>query len=180
MMQALKTTALSRTLAEIHCGEDETCQFKQDLHNGDSLASEMVAFANSEGGTIIIGIADDGSAPGLTKGLLPYRGLGSGVPRALESWPRIDFRDDREGCLFVATVRRDEQAVVAEGSEKNSEKTREKARERVLRLIRANPGITTAELAEAAALTAKGIEWNIRRLKAEGRLRRIGPDRGGR
>jgi ATP-dependent DNA helicase RecG len=42
----------------------------------------------------------------VAKGVLPYRGLGSGVPRALEAWPDIDFRDDREGGLFVATVRR--------------------------------------------------------------------------
>jgi hypothetical protein len=42
----------------------------------------------------------------VAKGVLPYRGLGSGVPRALEAWPDIDFRDDRGGGLFVATVRR--------------------------------------------------------------------------
>ena len=30
------------------------------------------------------------------KGLLPYRGLGSGIARALENWPAIDFLDDRE------------------------------------------------------------------------------------
>jgi ATP-dependent DNA helicase RecG len=42
----------------------------------------------------------------VTKGLLPYRGLGSGIRRALEEWPRIDFADDREGCLFTATVSR--------------------------------------------------------------------------
>lgn len=42
----------------------------------------------------------------VAKGVLPYRGLGSGVPRALEAWPDIDFRDDRDGGLFVATVRR--------------------------------------------------------------------------
>jgi ATP-dependent DNA helicase RecG len=40
------------------------------------------------------------------KKILPYHGLGSGVKRALEKWPDIDFKDDREGCLFVATVHR--------------------------------------------------------------------------
>ncbi|MCI5133317.1 MAG: ATP-dependent DNA helicase RecG, partial [Candidatus Electrothrix sp. EH2] len=40
------------------------------------------------------------------KGLLPYHGLGSGVKRALAAWPDIDFQDDREGCLFTATVYR--------------------------------------------------------------------------
>ena len=41
-----------------------------------------------------------------SKGILPYRGLGSGIKRALDAWPKIDFIDDRDGCLFTATVRR--------------------------------------------------------------------------
>ena len=44
----------------------------------------------------------------IAKGLLPYRGLGSGIKRALEDWPEIDFADDRDGCLFTATVHRKE------------------------------------------------------------------------
>ncbi len=39
----------------------------------------------------------------IAKGLLPYRGLGSGIKRALEDWPEIDFSDDRDGSLFTAT-----------------------------------------------------------------------------
>jgi len=42
----------------------------------------------------------------IAKGLLPYRGLGSGIKRALDAWPEIDFIDDRDGCLFTATVHR--------------------------------------------------------------------------
>jgi ATP-dependent DNA helicase RecG len=38
--------------------------------------------------------------------ILPYRGLGSGIKRALDAWPEIDFIDDRHGCLFTATVHR--------------------------------------------------------------------------
>ncbi len=38
--------------------------------------------------------------------LLPYRGLGSGINRALKAWPRIDFTDDREGNLFKVVVQR--------------------------------------------------------------------------
>lgn len=39
--------------------------------------------------------------------VLPYRGLGSGIIRALRAHPRIDFVDDREGNKFVAVVRRE-------------------------------------------------------------------------
>ena len=48
-------------------GEDSSRQFKADVKNVDALASEMAAFANSEGGTILIGVADDGSIPGLKR-----------------------------------------------------------------------------------------------------------------
>ncbi|MGM0609000.1 MAG: RNA-binding domain-containing protein [Candidatus Muiribacteriota bacterium] len=48
-------------------GEDSKNQFKADIKNADSLAAEMAAFANSEGGTIYIGISDDGSIPGLDR-----------------------------------------------------------------------------------------------------------------
>ncbi|MFH2090751.1 MAG: RNA-binding domain-containing protein, partial [Pseudomonadota bacterium] len=52
-------------IAIVKKGEDSTCQFKADIWNTDSLASEMAAFANSEGGSILIGVHDDGSIPGL-------------------------------------------------------------------------------------------------------------------
>jgi ATP-dependent DNA helicase RecG len=50
----------------IAAGEDSTPKFKADVRNAESLASEMVALANSEGGMLFIGVADDGSVPGLT------------------------------------------------------------------------------------------------------------------
>ncbi len=38
--------------------------------------------------------------------LLPYRGLGSGLLRALRAWPQIELIDDRAGNLFKAIVSR--------------------------------------------------------------------------
>jgi len=70
----------------------------------------------------------------IAKGLLPYKGLGSGIKRALDAWPKIDFTDDRDGCLFVSTVRRDE--VVAQ---RKSEKSGEKTEDAILYLIAENP-----------------------------------------
>jgi len=53
-------------LAQIALGEDSTRQFKADIRNADSLASEMAAFANAEGGVIYLGVTDDGAMPGLS------------------------------------------------------------------------------------------------------------------
>jgi len=62
---------------------------------------------------------------------------------------------------------------------KSSEKTRVKTRVKIIELIRENPSITTPEIAEKTSLTVKGIEWNLKNLKEEGVLKRIGPDKGG-
>jgi ATP-dependent DNA helicase RecG len=50
-------------------GEDSHTQFKQaqDIRNATSLAAEMVAFANAEGGRILIGVDDLGSIVGITQ-----------------------------------------------------------------------------------------------------------------
>ena len=54
-------------LAEIELGEDSSRQFKEDIKRASSLSSEMVAFANTKGGTIYIGVSDDSSLIGLSK-----------------------------------------------------------------------------------------------------------------
>ncbi len=46
-------------------GEDSRQQFKADVRNAESLASELAAFANTDGGVLLLGVADDGTIPGL-------------------------------------------------------------------------------------------------------------------
>jgi predicted HTH transcriptional regulator len=52
-------------LERIQRGEDSTTQFKQDMTDANRLADEFVAFSNAEGGTLLIGVADDGTIVGL-------------------------------------------------------------------------------------------------------------------
>jgi len=40
--------------------------------------------------------------------ILPYRGLGNGVRRALKEYPDIDFEDDKDGNMFKVIIRRQE------------------------------------------------------------------------
>ncbi len=47
--------------------------------------------------------------------ILPYRGLGSGIPRATQAWPDIDLIDDRRGNQFKAIIRRPYAGEAAEG-----------------------------------------------------------------
>jgi ATP-dependent DNA helicase RecG len=54
----METTELLEAVAR---GEDSRHQFKRNVANPTSLAQEIVAFANSGGGQLFIGVADDGS-----------------------------------------------------------------------------------------------------------------------
>jgi ATP-dependent DNA helicase RecG len=140
----------------------------------------------------------------VAKGLLPYHGLGSGITRALEAWPRIDFKNDHDGCLFTVTIHRvplkssgekpDTLAVSrkssgeipanASASPKNSGessgKSSGKTEERLLALLRSDPTMTIPELASALGRTTRAIEKQVARLRTEGRLCRIGPTKSGR
>ena len=51
--------------AQVALGEDSSRQFKADIHNAESLAAEMAAFANSDGGTIYLGVTDHNTVAGL-------------------------------------------------------------------------------------------------------------------
>ena len=50
---------------------------------------------------------------------------------------------------------------------------------KILEAIRDNPTITREELSQVTDLSIRGVEWNLARLKKEGKIKRIGPDRGG-
>lgn len=47
-------------------GEDSSHQFKADVNNADSLAAEIVAFSNSGGGRMFIGVSDNNKVVGLS------------------------------------------------------------------------------------------------------------------
>ena len=46
-------------------GESETVEFKEDFPEGDGIARAVAAFANGRGGTLIMGIRDDGEVAGI-------------------------------------------------------------------------------------------------------------------
>jgi len=51
--------------------------------------------------------------------------------------------------------------------------------EKILSILKATPYITINELVEIVGISQKGAEWQMAKLKKEGRVKRIGPDKGG-
>ncbi|MEE8587220.1 MAG: ATP-binding protein [Acidobacteriota bacterium] len=52
----------------IQNGEDSAVEFKRDDVHPDSLAKEMAALLNLEGGVVLLGVEDNGAITGLTRG----------------------------------------------------------------------------------------------------------------
>lgn len=90
---------------------------------------------------------------------------GRGIGLILSKEPDTDFQI--VGRQFVVVFKR---KAIPETREKTGEKTREK----IIQLMRENPKITTQELAKRTGLSAKGVEWNLKNLKDEKIVRRVG------
>nr|WP_240193379.1 RhuM family protein [Desulfobulbus alkaliphilus] len=122
----------------------------------------------------------------VAKGLLPYHGLGSGIKRALEKWPDIDFADDHEGCLFTATVHRkpvEELVLVDKGAIKMQgaplKASLSDFQMQLLDFIRSNRTVSYDELADMTQKDRTTVMRNIGKLKDAGILRRVGSKKTG-
>lgn len=112
-----------------------------------------------------------------SKGILPYRGLGSGIKRVLDAWPEIDFADDRDGCLFTVTVHR--KAEKSSGKMDVPPIILGKTSGKILAALEQDGNLTIPELASLIGVTERSIERNGKKLQEQGRLRRVGPAKGG-
>lgn len=135
----------------------------------DNLTVEKIRLGNSIIRNPII-------ASYVAKGILPYRGLGSGIKRAIEAWPEIDFTDDREGCLFTVTVHRKE--IKASGEKRKGASGAPKTSGKIMEHLNKDEHLTIPELARLIGITERSIERNIRKLQDQVFLRRIGPAKG--
>ncbi|MCO8162362.1 hypothetical protein NJC38_09325 [Pseudomonas sp. 21LCFQ010] len=81
--------------------------------------------------------------------LLPYRGMGSGIARALQQWPRIDLLDDPRGNQFSAVIWRPEAEWQGATPQVTPQVTDE-----VQRLL----GVLQGELTRAEIQTALGLK----------------------
>ena len=59
------------------------------------------------------------------------------------------------------------------------ENTVENTVEKILSAIANNPKVSQKQLSELLGLSRRGIEWNMKKLRDNGIIKRVGPDRGG-
>ncbi|MCL1608637.1 MULTISPECIES: winged helix-turn-helix transcriptional regulator [Mediterranea] len=62
---------------------------------------------------------------------------------------------------------------------RKANKVGRKSREKIIALLSQDNSLSAATLAERIGITPKAVEKHIAKMKAEGILKRVGPDRGG-
>ena len=68
---------------------------------------------------------------------------------------------------------------VQKSVQKSSQKTTEKSVQKIITLIQNNPLLTTQELATLLNINRSVVARHVKKLKSQGILRRVGPDKGG-
>jgi predicted HTH transcriptional regulator len=131
--------------------------------------------------------------------------LGSGIPFVVEKYGRgifhfsssiIRFSLPFDRAIDLAGAGNDARGAIRKGPEKGQKKARkgpEKQEENrkktgrkreeiidaILDMISAIPTVSRADIASELSLSDKAVRRRIEKLKATGRLRRVGPDKGG-
>ena len=62
-----------------------------------------------------------------------------------------------------------------DGSQKSSQKSSQK----IIELIKNNPEITTQQIADSVGISRRAVAKQIAKLRADGKIERVGPDKGG-
>lgn len=84
---AIKVFIFDNRIEIISPGKLPNTQTIEKIKSGTSIARNPILFSNA-------------------RYLLPYIGIGSGIPRALDSYPEIDFVNDIDKELFITVIRR--------------------------------------------------------------------------
>ncbi len=97
-----------------------------------------------------------------------------------EDFRVVIWRQTKDSIPNQNVVKADEEGVVDQILEEdNKQKSSQKSSQKIFDLVKENDNITINELSCALQISDRAVKKNIALLKAAGRLRRIGPDKGG-
>lgn len=140
---------------------------------------------------------------------MDYRGLGSGIIRALQSDANIEFHNESSGdqfrVVFWRHIQIDDGKVIeigkkigkktddksqfgkiidkkvdaeSQANEKIGKKINKKT-DMILNLISLNPSISISKIAQSTGMAASTVQVYLDKLRSDGKIRRVGPDKGG-
>lgn len=104
-MGARDRMTVEELLRLLDAGEGESVEFKSALPNGDDVASTMAAFANTRGGTLLVGVSDDRRPVGVEAPDVVMQRLASLTRDACRPALNCEIGNAGIGALTVVWVR---------------------------------------------------------------------------
>ncbi|MCG2752611.1 MAG: putative DNA binding domain-containing protein [Desulfobacteraceae bacterium] len=105
---------------------------------------------------------------------------GRGIPLILEKEPDVEFKEIAR--LFMASFGRASFLEQTEegATQEQPETSQETSQEKIITSLRAEPDISSKLLAQRLNMSQNGVKYHLSKLKAAGRISRLGPTKGGR
>ena len=113
---------------------------------------------------------------------MPYRGLGSGIPRVMATGSDVELIDHPDGNQFVARIWRTTQKedLATQKSKSTTQKPLNTTQKKILTYLHNYPKATRKETADALGdITEDGVKFNIGLLQQYGALKRKGGRKNG-
>jgi ATP-dependent DNA helicase RecG len=116
----------------------------------------------------------------VSKGLLPYSGLGTGIQRAMEKYPHISFVDDKDSNQFKVILQRKDRNETRYGTINDTlNETIKGSDTSMISLLKDNPEISYDELAMKLKIGRSTVYRQIVKMRKEKKLKRIGSKKSG-
>lgn len=159
----METVEIMQVLAQ---GEDSYNQFKKDITNIDALAQDIIAFSNTLGGSLFIGVDDDGTVTGLSAddvrrlNQLLSNAASQNVKPAVNPLSEIAMIDDRRIMIIdvakgVNKPYQDKNGVI--WVKNGADKRKATSREEIQRLFQQS-GLVHADIGPAAGMTVADLD----------------------
>jgi predicted HTH transcriptional regulator len=131
-------------------GETQNLEFKKSLRLKDEIGETVSAFSNSDGGTILVGVSDDGGILGVDIGKNTIEELANYIKRNTDPqiFPRIEITETKDGAVILIDVAENQEKPVF---------FKDKAYKRV---GKTNQRISTSEIRRLAMEERKRLGWD--------------------
>ncbi|POY36783.1 transcriptional regulator [Solitalea longa] len=109
---------------------------------------------------------------------------GRGISKIISECQKVNlpipqYATDFGGLMITFSASESSEKSTEKSTEKSMEKSMGKSMGKIVGLIQENPNITIADLSKKVGITPNAIEKNLSKLKKQGKIERIGPDKGG-
>ena len=162
-------------MKKIPKSESKTVEFKTAF-NQDAIVS-LVAFANSDGGSVYVGVRDDGRVVGVQMAGDSETSWVNEIKRIVDACKTHRYVDAEFMDLwpwFRVVLRK-----TGDGNFVKPCEMPQKSSQKNLDLLAGSSTLTTQDIAERLGISRRAVAKHVYNLHSSGHLRRVGPDKGG-